>query len=97
MGYDLIWLENACILATGEKQLTVVSPLNRQSAARWLRRMKSQQKAELSPYLAAVAATAADAEVTVAIDLENVFRPGRSGLRQSSAAICSKGLMEIRR
>ncbi len=77
MGYDLIWLENACIMATGEKQLTIVSPLNRQSATRWLRRIGRTEKPDLSPYLASIAESAAggDAEIVMAMDLENVFRP----------------------
>ncbi len=77
LGYDVIWLETACILASGKNQLTLVTPLNRQSATRWLRRIQTQNSIELSPFLAEVAETAAadSTDITLALDLENVFPP----------------------
>ncbi len=77
MDFDLVWLDNACALATGEKQLTFVSPLNRQSATRWLRRIKNQDSIQLSPYLAdsAEAAVSNKAEIIMMIDFENFFAP----------------------
>ena len=81
LDHDVIWLDNACILATGKNQLTLVTPLNRQSATRWLRRIKNQDSIQLSPFLADVADTATvDAtEITVAVDLENIFPPAQVG------------------
>lgn len=91
LGYDVLWLENACVLATGKNQLTLVTPLNRQSATRWLRRFKAQDAIELSPFLAEVAETAeADStDITLAIDLENVFPPP-----QIAAAVKKNPLFE---
>jgi hypothetical protein len=79
LGVDVVWLENACLLAMGDKQLTLVSPLNRQSATRWLRRIKRQTSIELSPFLAKIAGAAASgsAQITLAVDLENIFAPAQ--------------------
>lgn len=91
-GHDVIWLEQACILVTGEKQLTIVSPLNRQSAANWLRRMKRQDSIALSPYLADVAKSfeSGDSEIIVALDLENVFSPTQISTAISNSPLFKK-------
>ncbi len=50
LGFKMVWLEKACALATGDQQLTFVSPLNRQSATRWLQRdQESRIRFNLSP------------------------------------------------
>lgn len=92
MDYDVIWLENACVLRTGEKQLTFVTPLNRQSATRWLRRIKSQTSIAISPYLAEVAQSAAsgNAEIVMAIDLENVFPPAEVSKAVANSTLLKK-------
>ena len=81
LGHDVIWLENACILIMGPKQLTMVSPLNRQSAARWLQRVGRAKESRLSNYLAEKSAVAVrgSAEITFMMELQNVFSPAQVG------------------
>lgn len=81
MDDQVVWLEKATILQTGEKQLTLVSPLNRQSAARWLQRINRQEAIGLQPWLSetAIAAAASEAEVVLAMELTNIFGPAEIG------------------
>ena len=90
-GHQVIWLENACILVMNPKQLTVVSPLNRQSATRWLQRADEASQDQLSPYLAekSRAAVAGSAGMTFIMDLQNVFSPA-----QVSQAIAGSSLFQ---
>ena len=92
-GHPVVWLENACILVMGPKQLTIVSPLNRQSTTRWLQRVEAGQGKEnqLSPYLGEkITDTVTDPRGMVLImDLQNVFRPA-----QISQAIAGSSLLQ---
>lgn len=91
VGHQVIWLENACILVMNPKQLTVVSPLNRQSATRWLQRADEASQDQLSPYLAekSRSAVAGSAGMTFIMDLQNVFSPA-----QVSQAIAGSSLFQ---
>ncbi len=76
LDHQVAWLQNAGVMKTGEKQLTIVSPLSRQSAARWLRRIDGQRGSDLSPYLqSAIEPGMGDGEIVQIIDLSNVFEP----------------------
>ncbi len=87
---EVVWLREACVLRTGENELTFVSPLNRQSATRLLRNMAAGESPSLSPYLAEVAnfASKSKAEMVMAIDLESVFR-----IQEVEAAVKASDLL----
>ncbi|MCH2180469.1 MAG: hypothetical protein MK108_00560 [Mariniblastus sp.] len=90
-GHQVVWLENACILVMGPKQLTIVSPLNRQSATRWLQRVDRAQGMELSPYLLEKSQepTPDPRAMTLIMDLQNVFRPA-----EISQAVAGSSLLQ---
>ena len=71
----LVWIRDACVFVDSEKQVTVVSPLNRQSAARWLRNAQAENSPSLSPYLSEVATAfpGSDPQIVMAVDLSNLF------------------------
>ena len=74
-GVDVVWVKDACVFVNSTNQVTVVSPLNHQSAARWLKRATAATGSSLSQYLneTAQAFVGSESQVVMAIDLSNVF------------------------
>jgi len=70
----IVWINEACVFIDSKSMVTVVSPLNRQSAARWLNR-KLPETSALSPYLEEVAERFGKSkpQITFAVDLSNFF------------------------
>jgi hypothetical protein len=91
---DIVWIEDACVFVNSDKQVTVVSPLNRQSAARWLGNARSRNDSVLSPYLNEVASSFVNGQpqIVMAVDLSNFFAEAivsraveRSGMFEESS------------
>lgn len=74
---EVVWLEQGCVIMNSPTQVTFVTPLNRQSAARWIRRSEGMTKSALTGYLAAEANRfgAGDFQITMALDLAYIFPP----------------------
>ncbi|MCP4080742.1 MAG: hypothetical protein GY819_08365 [Planctomycetaceae bacterium] len=77
----IVWINEACVFVDSKNMVTVVSPMNRQSAARWLNRRDSASA--LSPYLNEVADRFGKSkpQITFAVDLSNFF--GQSIVRRA--------------
>jgi len=92
VGHPVVWLENACILVMGPKQLTIVSPLNRQSATRWLQRVDGTKGVQLSSYLQEKTQKRAPGRyaMTLIMDLQSVFRPAEISQAIAGSALLQK-------
>ena len=68
---------NAYFIELSPRMMAMVFPGDRQFAARWLSRAQAEPQMELSPYLRQVStqAKSSQAQIILAIDLENAFSP----------------------
>lgn len=73
----VVWLEQGCLLVLEPRQATLVSPLNRQSAARWLRRAASTESSQMSSFLteASQPFAAGTSQLVLALDLADMLDP----------------------
>ncbi len=74
-GTQIVWTPDAAVIMNSPKQITVMSPLSRQSASRLISDWQDQRRPALSSYLqeASAYATAAKTEIILAIDVGSVF------------------------
>lgn len=75
-GKEVTWLgDKLCILKFGPRMFGVITPTNRQEAARWAEDIKEQRTGRLSPYLAQSInyADSAGTDVVLAVDLADSF------------------------
>ena len=74
----VLWPQSGtCIVKFADYQYGILSPANRQDAARWIQRSATQKSDALSPYLrqAVQYAGGAGPEIIMALDLEHIIRP----------------------
>jgi hypothetical protein len=76
-GVPVIWIQGACIFVNSDKQPTLVTPMNRQTAARWQRRISDNEAPQLSNYLRQIAESyrQGEAQIVFALDLQYVLSP----------------------
>ena len=75
-GSPAVWSPlNAYFVALSPRMMAMIFPGDRQFASRWVKHVQAEPKMELSPYLrqASTQARSSEAQITLAIDLENAF------------------------
>jgi hypothetical protein len=85
-GREVTWLgDRTCILKFAPQLFGVITPVNRQAAARWAEAAKAGSAGQLSPYLqeAIGYGDAAGTDVVLAVDLANTF--SEASLRAAAA------------
>ncbi|MEM9659001.1 MAG: hypothetical protein AAF961_11625, partial [Planctomycetota bacterium] len=76
-GFEAVWTPTkACVLKFAPHIFGVISPVNRQTVARWAQDVASDEPAELSPYLRSAAqfTESIGTEIILAIDLQHALR-----------------------
>ena len=75
-GSPAVWSPlNAYFVALSPRMMAMIFPGDRQFASRWVKHVQAEPKMDLSPYLrqASTQARSSEAQITLAIDLENAF------------------------